>query len=114
MDDVIVEAVPKFRMFDLAVRFHVVAAGELLATHGALVALRPVNVGMVPAVRDGFMATDAAVQSGERAGQLDKQGRVVNVVVTSGGTRRAAAAVASRATGATAAATSTRATRWYR
>lgn len=100
MYDVVVEPIPKFRMFDLAVGFHVIATGKLLTAHGALVALRPVDVGVVPAVRDGFVTTDAAVQRREGAGQLDEQGRVVNVVVAPGGTGRAAAAVAARTSGA--------------
>lgn len=100
MYDVIVETIPKFRVFDLAVGFHVIATGKLLTAHGALVALRSVNVGMVPAVRDGFMTTDATVQCREGAGQLDEQRRVVDVVIAPGRTGRATAAVAARATGA--------------
>lgn len=111
MYNVIVETVPKFRMFDLAMGLHVVAAGKLLATYGALVALWPVNVGMVPTVRNGFMATDATVQGGERSGQLDEQRRVVNVVVASGRVGRAATAVASGTASATISATSTGSTR---
>lgn len=103
MYDVVVETVPKFRMFDLAMGLHVVAAGELLAAHRALVALRPVDVGMVPTVRDGFVATDAAVQGREGSVQLDEQRRVVNVVVAPGRTGRTTAAVAAGATGAAAA-----------
>lgn len=86
-------------MFDLAVGFHVIASSELLTAHGTLVALRSVDVGMVPAVRDGFVTTDATVQCRKGASQLDEQGRVVNVVIAPGGTGRATAAVAARATG---------------
>lgn len=99
MYDVVVETIPKFRMFDLAVGLHVIAAGKLLTAHGALVALRSVDVGMVPTVRDGLVTTDAAVQCREGASQLDEQGRVVNVVIAPGGTGRATAAVTARTTG---------------
>lgn len=101
MYDVIVETIPKFRMFDLAVGLHVIATGKLLTAYGALVALRSVDVGMVPAVRDGFVTTDATVQRREGSGQLDEQRRVVDVVITPGRAGRATAAVAARTTGAT-------------
>lgn len=100
MYDVIVETISKFRMFDLAMGFHVIATGKLLSAHGALVALRSVNVGVVPTVRDSFVTADAAVQRREGASQLDEQRRVVNVVIAPGRTGRATAAVAARTTGA--------------
>lgn len=90
-------------MFDLAVGLHVIAAGKLLTAHGALVALRSVDVGMVPTVRDGLVTTDATVQRRKGASQLDEQGRVVNVVIAPGGTGRATAAVTARTTGTAAA-----------
>lgn len=95
MDDVVVEPVPQLRMFDLAVGLHVVAAGKLLATDGALVALGPVDVGVVPAVRHRLVAADAAVQRREGAGQLDEERRVVDVVVPPRSGRPGAGALAS-------------------
>lgn len=76
-------AILDVRMFDLAMGLHVVASRELLAAHRTLVALRPMDVGMVPAIRNGLVAADATVQRRKRAGQLHKQRRVVDVVVTS-------------------------------
>lgn len=82
-------------MFDLAVGLHVVAAGKLLAADGALVALGPVDVGVVPAVRHRLVAADAAVQRREGAGQLDEERRVVDVVVPPRSGRPRAGALAS-------------------
>lgn len=73
------------RVLDLAVRLHVVASRELLAAHRALVALRSMDVRMVPAIRDRFVAADAPVQRRKRAGQLHEQRRIVDVVVASRG-----------------------------
>lgn len=68
-------------MLDFTVSFHVVSSRKLLATNGTLMALGPMNVGMMPAIRNGFVATDTTVQCGKSACQLYEQGRIVNVVI---------------------------------
>lgn len=75
------EPVLNVRVLDLAVGLHVVASRELLAAHRTLVALRPMDVGVMPAIRDGLVTADATVQRRKRAGQLDEQRRVVDVVI---------------------------------
>lgn len=88
------EPILDVRMLDLAVGLHVVPARELLPAHRALVALRPMDVGVVPAIRHDLVAAHTTVQGGQRARQLDEQGGVVDVVVSPVGRRRAAAATA--------------------
>lgn len=60
------ETILDIRMLDLAMGLHIVATRELLATDGALVALRPMDVGVMPAVRHDLVAADAAVERGQR------------------------------------------------
>ena len=59
-------------MLDLAMGFHVVAPRELLAADRALVTLGPMDVGVMPAVRDDFIATDTAIEGRQSARDLDK------------------------------------------
>lgn len=83
------EAIFYLRVLYLAVSFHIVTPRELLPTDGTLVTLRSVDVGVMPAVGDRLVATHASVQGGKGARQLDKQGGVVNVVITAGRYRSA-------------------------
>lgn len=68
-------------MLDFAVRFHIVPPGELLAANRTRVALRAMDVRMVPTVRYRFVAIHATVQGGEGARELHKERRIVNVVI---------------------------------
>jgi hypothetical protein len=77
-------AITYVAMFDLTVRLHVVATRKLLATNRTLVALGPMDVGVVPAVRHRLVAADAPIQGRKCAAQLYEQRRIVNVVVTPG------------------------------
>ena len=70
-------------MLYLTVGLHIIAPGKLLPTDGTRVTLGPVNVGVVPAIGHGFVAIYATIKGGKGARQLDKQCRIVNVVITS-------------------------------
>lgn len=61
MNEVIEVAILDVGVLDFAVRFHIVAARKLLAADRTFVRLRPMDIGVVPAIRHGFMATDATV-----------------------------------------------------
>lgn len=83
MNVVAEEAIFNVGVLDLAVCLHVVAPREFLAAHGALVALRPMYIGVVPAIGHRFVAADATVQRGKGAVQLHEQRRIVDVVIAS-------------------------------
>lgn len=55
------EAILDVRMLDLAMGLHVVAPRELLPAHGTLVTLGPMDVGVVPAIRDDLVAAYTAI-----------------------------------------------------
>lgn len=59
-------------MFDFAVCLHVIATSELLRANWALMALRPMYIGMMPPIRYSFMATNTSVQGWKCSRQLNK------------------------------------------
>jgi len=55
------ESILDVRMLDLTVRLHIVPASEFLPANGALMTLRSMDIGMVPAIGHDLVATNASV-----------------------------------------------------
>lgn len=77
------EAILDVRMLDLAMGLHVVPPGELLTTHGTLMTLGSVDIGVVPAIRHDLIATDTTIECRQCARQLHKECRIVDVMIPS-------------------------------
>lgn len=72
-------------VFYFTVGFHIVSTRKLLPADRTLMTLRPMNVGVMPTIRHDLVAADAAIQGGQRAGQLHEQRGVVDIVVATVG-----------------------------